>query len=189
MLTRMQELLQERWIFNWVFFHQRISFAGILGVRWSFQRSSRCFTQCPGAKLSEGSSGANCVDYEFAECLSLLRFANWALFRVRWVTQARATAWTSWLNQAKHLAEHQPGYHDHFMITMIIFWGFGNWWTLQDIKIKTVFSKWKSRGPHWSSFGEHAIHANSIFCIGVLSRVNEYLNHTLSGGLPKCHLG
>ena len=62
MLTQTQELLRERWV-ELITFHQWISCAGILGFRWSFQRPSRCSTQCPGAKLSEGSSGI----YEFAE--------------------------------------------------------------------------------------------------------------------------
>ena len=71
--------------------------AGILGVCWSFQRSSRCSTQRPGAKLSEGSSGMNgriCVAVQDFKISSLYGFAKWALCRVKWATLVQATAWT-----------------------------------------------------------------------------------------------
>ena len=53
---------------------------------------------------------------------------NWTMCRVRWVTQAQATAWTLWLNQDKHWAGHQPGLHDWIKTWSLITFHHETYW-------------------------------------------------------------
>ena len=109
MLTRTQEHLQERWKEKALLFHGNLLF---VQAYWGFADHFKDQADVLLNALEPNYRRVLQVwiAVQFFKSSSSHGFANWPMCRVRWATLVQATAWTLLLNQAKLLAEHQPGH-------------------------------------------------------------------------------